>query len=230
MRTILAGWLSVVLVAAQEQQLKTREAPPAPPPPTGPVAIVPSGTKLPLELRQPVSTKNAAPGDAIYARTTFPVVANGVMLIPAGTWVQGVVDRVKRAGRIKGVAELEFHLTTLIYANGYTLDLKAALEQVPGNESSTVKEPGIVRQDTQKEKDVGHVIETAARAGMIGTLGGVATRSGTGLVTGSLTGLAVGTLIGVLRRGDDVRFDTGAAIEVSLSAPIAVEKEKALRP
>lgn len=222
-------YLLASLCQPAEPQLKTRDATPAPPSPAGPVAIVPAGTKLPIQLRQPVSTKNAAAGDPIYAQTAFPVVAGGVMLIPAGTWVQGVVDRVKRAGRIKGTAELEFHLTTLIYANGYTVDLKAALDQVPGSESNAVKEPGIVKQDAQKEKDVGQVITTASQTGMIGTIAGVATRSGTGVRTGGISGLAVGTLVGILKRGDDVRFDTGASLEISLSAPIAVEREKALK-
>jgi hypothetical protein len=216
------------LCQSPEPQLKTRDALPTPPP-AGPMAIVPAGTKMPIQLRQPVSTKNAVPGDPIYAQTAFPVVAGGVMLIPAGTWVQGVVDRVKRAGRIKGTAELEFHLTTLIYANGYTVDLKAALDQVPGAESSAVKEPGIVKQDAQKEKDVGHVITTASQTGMIGTMAGLATRSTTGVMTGGLAGIAAGTLIGILKRGDDVRFETGASLEISLSAPIAIEREKATK-
>jgi hypothetical protein len=219
--------LLFALLSQAEPQLKTRDAQPTPPPPTGPIAVVPARTKIPIQLRQPVSTKNAVAGDPIYAQTAFPVVANGVMLIPAGTWVQGVVDRVKRAGRIKGTAELEFHLTTLIYANGYTVDLKAALDQVPGAESAAVKEPGIVKQDAQKEKDVGHVITTASQTGMIGTIAGLAAQSGTGIMAGGLSGLAAGTLIGILKRGDDVRFETGASLEISLSAPIGIDREKA---
>lgn len=215
---------------AQEQQLKTREAAPPPPTPSGPVVVIPAGTKLPIELRQPISTRNAVAGDSIYARTTFPVVVAGTMLIPAGTWVQGIVDRVKRAGRVKGTAELEFHLTTLIFANGYTLDLKAALDQVPGSETNSVKEPGIVKQDSAKGKDLGTVITTASQTGSIGMIAGAASGSIRGMGMGGIGGLAAGTLIGILKRGDDVRFETGAALEISLAAPIALERDKALRP
>ena len=70
---------------------------------------MPAGTKLPIQLRQPLSTKNAQPGDPVDAQTSFPIVAGGHMVIPAGTWVQGVVDTVKRAGRLKGTAEMQFH-------------------------------------------------------------------------------------------------------------------------
>ena len=36
---------------------------------------IPSGTKVPLALKQSISTKNAREGDAVYAVTTFPVVS-----------------------------------------------------------------------------------------------------------------------------------------------------------
>src|SRR5438105_980364 len=96
-----------------EQRLKSRTevsnpVPPSDQPPP-PVLVVRAGTKIPLQLRQPVSTKGAQTGDPIYAQTTFPIVMDGTMVIPAGTWVQGVVDSVKRAGRIKGTAEMQFH-------------------------------------------------------------------------------------------------------------------------
>src|SRR4051812_32555909 len=77
--------------------------------------VVPAGTKIPIQLRQAVSTKNAQPGDPIYAQTTFPVIVENFVMIPAGTFVKGVVDTSKRAGRIKGKAELQFHLTSLVY-------------------------------------------------------------------------------------------------------------------
>lgn len=76
--------------------------------------IVPAGTKIPIQLRQAVSTKNVQPGDPIYAQTTFPIVVDGVIMISAGTYAKGVLDASKRAGRIKGRAELQFHLTSFI--------------------------------------------------------------------------------------------------------------------
>src|SRR5687767_6781228 len=83
-----------------EPQLKIRtEIQTSQVPSNEPFLTVPAGAKVPLELRQPISTKGARAGDPIYARTTFPIVVGGVIVIPAGTWVQGTVDTVKRAGR-----------------------------------------------------------------------------------------------------------------------------------
>jgi hypothetical protein len=225
-------FLFMILLAgigySQQPELKTREelpAPTAPPAQNTPksVSIVPAGTRIPLQLRQPVSTKNAQVGDPIYAQTAFPIVIGGVMAIPAGTWVQGVVDRVKRAGRIKGTAELQFHLTTLIFPSGYTLDMKAAIDRVPGDQGASVREPNTVKHDSEKGKDLQRVGTAASQAGEIGALTGVAANpSIRGFGVGGLAGVAAGTLIGVLARGTDVRFDTGTAVEISLSQPIAI--------
>src|SRR5438552_2886955 len=150
----IAGAQSVPLAQPENQpKLKTRpEVPQTTPRPSvatlGPVLVVPAGTRIPLQLRQPISTKGANPGDPIYAQTTFPVVADGFIVIPAGTWVQGVVDTVRRAGRIKGTAELQFHLTQLIYSNGYMLNIAGSIDQLPGDTGASVKEPGLAKHDS----------------------------------------------------------------------------------
>ena len=51
-----------------------------------------AGTKVPLALNSPISTKTARAGDPVYAHTTFPVVLNEHVAIPAGTYVQGVIS------------------------------------------------------------------------------------------------------------------------------------------
>ena len=101
--------------------------------------IIPAGTKVPLALKHAVSTKSAREGDSVYAETTFPVVLDNRVLIPAGTYVQGRITHVQRAGRIKGRAEVLMHFTTLIYPSGYTVLLPGAVENVPGAEKTSIK-------------------------------------------------------------------------------------------
>ena len=57
---------------------------------------IPAGTKFPVELKHAVSSKGTHEGDGVYAETTFPVVANGRVLIPAGTFVQGRISHIQR--------------------------------------------------------------------------------------------------------------------------------------
>ena len=100
--------------------------------PLGSQLTIPSGTKVPLALKQAISTKNARDGDAVYAVTTFPVVINDRIVIPAGTYVQGRISNVKRGGRIKGRAEVLMHFSTLIYPSGYTVSFPARWRMFPG--------------------------------------------------------------------------------------------------
>ena len=51
------------------------------------------------------------------------MVSNGHVVIPAGTYVQGVIRRSQRPGRVKGRGELVIHFDTLIFPSGYTLML-----------------------------------------------------------------------------------------------------------
>ena len=67
---------------------------------------VDAGTRIPLNLINSISTRSAAPGDRVYLETAFPVVIDGTIVIPPGSYVAGTVTSVKRAGRIKGRSEL----------------------------------------------------------------------------------------------------------------------------
>lgn len=235
-RLLVAILLAASTQAQQPTGLKSRtDLPQATTPAAhhdpGDLWIVPAGTRIPIQLRQPVSTKSAQQGDPIYAQTAFPIVIQSTMVIPAGTWVQGTVDSVKRAGRIKGVASLQFHLTEFIYANGYTVDIAAAIARVPGDNGSTMKEPGIIQHDPEKGKDLERVGEAASKGGQIGALAGAAASpSIRGFGVGGLAGVAAGTLIAILARGTDVRFDTGTSVEIALNQAMAIEPEQVAHP
>src|SRR2546429_401600 len=104
-------------------------------PQTDPNAVViPAGSKIPLLLKQAISTKNAREGDAVYAQTAFPFVINERMVVPAGTYIQGKITHVQRAGRMKGRSEILMHFTSMIYPSGYTVMLPASIENMPGAE------------------------------------------------------------------------------------------------
>src|ERR1039457_1827375 len=96
---------------------------------------VPAGTKVPLTLTQGITSKTAKEGDPVYAQTAFPITQNNRIVIPAGTYVQGVVRRVVRPGRVKGRAELQMSFTSMIFPNGYTVLIPATVDGVPGSQT-----------------------------------------------------------------------------------------------
>jgi len=66
------------------------------------VLTIPAGTKIPLVLKQAISTKNAREGAAVYAATAFPFVVDNRVIIPEGSYIQGKIAHVERAGHGKG--------------------------------------------------------------------------------------------------------------------------------
>lgn len=183
--------------------------------------VVPAGTQVLLHLKSPIDTKSAKVGDGVYCQTSFPVTQDNVAVIPAGTYVKGQIAEVRRAGRIKGRAEILFHFTTMIFPNGYTVDLPGTLENEPGAQNHTIADKeGTVQANGQKAKDAG----TIAKAGATGAVvGAVATGSGRGAGIGGLAGAAIGLGQVLFTRGQDVRIDQGTALEMVLQRPLTVD-------
>jgi type IV secretory pathway VirB10-like protein len=187
---------------------------------SAPALVIPAGTKVPLALKQTISTKTTHEGDAVYAETTFPIVANNRVLIPSGTYVQGRISRIQRAGHIKGRAEVLMHFTTLIYPSGYTVVLPGALENAPGADKATVKDQeGTIRGDSQTGEKIGTVASTAGTGAVIGGL----SRGGKGAAVGAGVGGAVGTVIALLSRGNDVKLDAGSTIEMVIQREVPLD-------
>src|SRR5208282_1262474 len=105
-----------------------------------PTLTIPAGTRVPLSLKQAISTKTAKDGDPVYAETAFPYVVNDRVVIPAGTYIQGRIERAQRGGHVKGRAEVLINFTSMIYPNGYTVMLGGSIENAPGAENTTMKD------------------------------------------------------------------------------------------
>jgi type IV secretion system protein VirB10 len=186
---------------------------------------IPAGTKIPLSLKQAISTKNAREGDAVYAETAFPFVLQDRVVIPAGSYIQGTISHVERAKRVKGRAEILMHFTSMIYPNGYTVMLPGSVENTPGADNKGVKDTeGTIQQDSDKGKR----IEDAAKGGVIGTVGGATAGS---LAAGGLNGARVGAGIGaaagigwaLLKKGSEMKLEVGTSIEMEIQRPIMVD-------
>jgi hypothetical protein len=192
------------------------------------VITIPAGTKIPLSLMQAISTKNAREGDAVYAQTAFPFVVDDRVIVPAGSYIQGKIAHVERAGHGHGRAEILMHFTSMIYPSGYTVMLPGSVENTPGADNKSVTdEEGTIQQDS----DTGKKVEDAAKGGTYGTLGGA---TAGGLATGGLNGARVGAGLGaaagigwaLLKRGNDVKLEVGTSIEMEIQRAITVDASR----
>ena len=196
-------------------------------PPQKRTYTVPAGTKVLLQLRSAINTRSAKAGDGVYLASTFPVVVGSRVMIPAGVYVQGIVDRVARAGRVKGRAQLDLHFTSMIFPNGSVVEIPGIINSLPGSKDRTVKgDEGTVEQDGNKGRDVARAAEVGLEGAGIGTIGGAATGHPLeGAAIGGLGGIAVGTAVALFTRGDDINIESGTPVEMVLQRPLVLEDE-----
>lgn len=186
--------------------------------------VIPAGTKVPLSLAQAISTKNAREGDPVYAQTTFPFVLNERILIPAGTYIQGKISHVERAGRSKKRAELLIHFTSMIYPSGYTVMLPGYIENTPGADDKSVKDKeGTIQQDKDTGKRVEDAAKGAAVGGTVGSVGGLAAGGLNGARYGGLAGIAGGVAWALLKHGPEVKLDVGTSIEMEIQRDVSID-------
>jgi hypothetical protein len=196
---------------------QTSAAPAAPTNATAPAAIpanakieVPGGTHIPLDLHNAISTRSARPGDPVYFETLFPIMIDGHVVIPAGSYVSGEVSESKRPGKVKGRGELMIRLKTLILPNAYMVNLNA----VPGNAGTggneTTDNEGRIIGDSNKGGDIGTIAKTTA--------------AGAGIGAG--VGAAAGLLAVLLTRGPEAELPRGSTVEAVLDRAIVLDADK----
>jgi hypothetical protein len=184
---------------------------------------VPSGTHIPLVLHNAISTRSARPGDPVYFETLFPVMVDGRVAIPAGSYVSGEITESKRAGRVKGRAEISLKLTTMILPNAYMVNLNAQPSNAGTGGGETVNKEGTVVGDSDKASDAGTVVKsTAAGAG----IGAIAARSGEGAGIGAGIGAAAGLAAVLLSRGPEAELPRGSTVEAVINRSIFLDADK----
>jgi hypothetical protein len=184
---------------------------------------VQTGTKVPLSLINSVSTKHSAEGDRVYLETVFPVLVNGRIVVPVGSYVAGTVTQLKKPGRVKGRGELYVRFDSLTLPNGVTRDFHGRIGSMDGNAKDELdRAEGKVRSEANKSGDAKTIGEAAAAGASIGTLaGGAAGHYGMGAGIGAAAGAAAG-MIGVLSsRGPDAVLARGSTLEMVLDRPIS---------
>ena len=215
LRGILIALAACLVMGAQE-----------PVPVNSPAAdqfLIPPGTKVPLSMINSVSTKTASEGERIYLETVFPILANGKIVIPPGSYVAGTVTDVKRPGRLKGRGELYIRFDSLTLPNGVTRDFRARIGSLDGRAAETLdKEEGKIKSEGNKSGDAKVIGEAAGVGATAGGLAGAAAghagmRAGIGAAAGATAGL-IGVLVS---RGPEAILAKGTTMDMVLDRPLS---------
>jgi hypothetical protein len=184
--------------------------PQQPPPPQyqvarGPVTV-PAGTLIQVRTSEPINSKQARGGEAVQFSVIQDVAFGGVLAIPRGATVHGVIAEVQHPekGSLTGSAELGLQLTSLDLS-GLSYPVESDLFKVKG--------PG------KGERSVGNIAGGAVLGAIIGGIAG----GGTGAAIGAAAGGGVGAVGSAASSGPGVWIPAEALVSFHLTAPLTVQ-------
>ena len=182
----------------------TRLQPPAPvyEAPKGPVTIS-LGTLLQLRTAESLNSKRAKDGEQVQFTVIRDVAVGGVLAIPRGATVHGVVTEAKKAGELGGRPELALKLTSLdLGGQSYPLD----------TDQFKVKGPN----------KAGHTVGNALVGAILGCAIGGAMDRGAGCGIGAGAGAGAGVAASAATPGPGVWIPAEALVVFHLNAPLTV--------
>jgi hypothetical protein len=225
---LMLALLAATNSAAQELKVEVPQAAPpvqaqAPAEQEKQAVTVPAGTRVALTLTNAMRVKTAHPGDSVRAVIAFPVTVGKQVVIPAGTYVEGLIDRVlKRAPT--GHAGLEMHFTRIVFANGYNVVLDGANAIAQASEPDLNLLPAAFPEGRS----------TAASALGQQQPPPLPPLPRVGPSIGEVTGIGVGVLAAVTvtaillgrRHAGDVVFDEGYQFEMVLETSLILDADR----
>jgi len=224
-------------VAAREAELARRERasaaspPPAaepstpPEPESTPVAAepepapvrelvdvtVPQGTLLDVEFLDTVSSATSQVGQTFTTRVAHDVVVDGLVAVPAGSRVIGVVTEAVPLKRIGGRARLGVELDRLVLPDGTERQIAAGFAEVGRSETG---------------KDAATIGGAAAAGAILGRATASRDDRKKATVIGSILGAAAGTVIASRTEGDEITIPEGTFVTLALDAPVALTAQR----
>jgi hypothetical protein len=197
-----------------------------------PRLTVPVGTRLARVLTHPVVSRSVHRGDEVYAQLTDPVAVGDEVVIPAGIFVQGKIDKLVREGN-RG--ELQMQTASLLFPNGYAASVAGPL--------NIQTSEGYVLGDPSKGRVIGSFVAPVAGMGLGTLIGHAAANPKPTVVNGftldhgsTLKSTAIGSFVGLAAGGifslvmithtHQFAIDVGAPMEMVLQQPVALDKAR----
>ena len=187
-------------------------------------AEIPQGAHVMLRMENSITTRTAKDGDYVYLRTGTPVSVAGSIILPVGSYVQGVVTNAKRSGRVKGRAELAIRLDTITLPSGSVYKFSPTLASVDSGagDQKVVGKENSVEEGSTHGQDAARIAILAGSGGALGAIINEGAR-GAGAGIGAGAGAAVGLATVLLTRGREVELRQGTALDVVFDRPVALE-------
>lgn len=183
--------------SANKQTSKTSNPKPKPIAKTASGSVtVTAGTLLHVRTKESLSTKKHKTGDKFTAELEADLVVNGVVAVPRGAKLYGVITSSKQARRLRGKSEMTLSFTGIMINN-----------QIKPISSGVVK--AIAEQDEAKN--------TVGKTARFAAIGALADGS-----SGAKTGAKIGLGVSLLTKGGSIEIPTGTLLELPLAAALNI--------
>ncbi|MGA8223283.1 MAG: hypothetical protein WB780_16650 [Candidatus Acidiferrales bacterium] len=240
---VLAGPFFAASVCWAQDPTPNIQQPPPQAQPQAPTAApkqtitIPAGTLIPMTLVSPITDKTSKPGNPVRAATAAPVTVDNQVAIPAGTYVEGVIDRLNMRGPTG--PSLQVHFTRILFNNGYTVTIDAtnAVAQVIIPSKGSPEDAEFASEDLPGHTPfvsgtaLAYSHALAAQQGptppplpplhnpgpSFGTVVGI----GLGVAAAAIVGLIIVTHHGSATT--NVLFDTGWQFQMALQSPLTLD-------
>ncbi len=182
-------------------------------------ADISAGSHMLLRLLNPVSTRTTKLGDPAYFAVVTPISDGNTMAVPQGSYVQGVVVEVERAGKIKGKGSMRILFETLTLPSGQQVPIHPRVASLDASSQRVVDEEGLIRPDNQHRLifcELAHIgrFQRFRR--------GLASSPANSLI-GVGAGESVGAVATLFERGRDVELPKGTDLDVVFDFPVDLQ-------
>jgi hypothetical protein len=166
---------------------------------------IPAGSTLTIRINQGISVKTTPAGSRFDGEVVEPWVdANGRVVLPKGTPVEGVVDESHKRGHFKGASVLELRLTTLtLNGTRYPLETRDLRE-------------------TKKGKGKRSAAFIGGGTGLGALIGGLA-GGGKGALIGGLAGAGAGTAGAGMTGNRDLEIPPESVVRFKLANDLTLQ-------
>lgn len=203
-------WKPAAEVKAAPPAASAKPAPSVAPKKPGPKAMqvtIAAGTPMVVRINETMTSEKNEVGDRWSGVLHEPLVVDGLVIAEKGSNVEGRVSHVKRAGRVKGNAELSVQMTNIATADGQKIDLSTAPYMTVG-------------QDTTKKDATKIAVATGVGAAI-----GAITGKGKGAAIGAGAGAAGGTGVVLATRGGAAAINSESIVRFKVRDAITVTEK-----
>jgi hypothetical protein len=184
--------------------------------PGQPSFMLPPGTKLPLGLLRPLRLKT---GRDLYLQITFPVTVGNQMVIPPGTYIQGVVAKIIRKDRRRERLEFEIKSANMIFLNGYTVPIAGTVNIATTNAALQAPLP----TNGNGQRSVAMAAVGGAATPALPPLPDIGKTARTAMIAIGVVGAVAITAGIVIAANRDPEVEAGTPLEIVLPAPLFLD-------